>query len=271
MKNIKYILKHLSIIAGITIIAIIGLFYFFLPSYTHHGVSITVPNVEGVAYKDIEPFLTKRNLRYTITADSGYSSSYPPLTVLKQFPKPETKVKEDRKIYLTLNAANPPKTEMPNLIGGSLKSAQIVLKTKDLKIGEIKYVPDEFSMTVNAQKINGVVIKAGDKIPKGSTIDLEVGDGKGRAWFRVPDLVGLDLEEAEFSVIGQGLRIRKVWKVKGVDLETDSAYLEYLNNKGVVDANPETVFKQSPKSGEKIKVGSPMDIWIVDKPSLSID
>ena len=95
------IVKQLLIIGIIIILIILFVFYFYLPVTTHHGESITVPNIIGLVYDDLDEFLTDRNFRFEVNEDSGYNSSFPPLAVLKQYPEPGQKVKENRKIFLT--------------------------------------------------------------------------------------------------------------------------------------------------------------------------
>src|SRR5688572_33076259 len=86
------LLLHL-LLAG-TIVLVLFLLYFFayLPAATNHGETITVPSIEGMQMDQLEDFLIKRNLRFEVN-DSSYSSEYPPLTLLKQYPKAATKVK----------------------------------------------------------------------------------------------------------------------------------------------------------------------------------
>ena len=136
------LIKHLCFILVIGIILVLFFFYVYLPVSTNHGETLTVPDVRGVVIDDLDEFLNERNLRFEVTQDSGFSPDYPPLAVLKQLPMPNAKVKENRKIYVTLNAESPPLVRMPKLIGGSVKNAQLVLKTYDLKLGEIIYRPN---------------------------------------------------------------------------------------------------------------------------------
>ena len=108
-----------------------------------------------MSLSDMNNFLGKRDFRYEVS-DSGYSSVYPPLTILKQYPKPGAYVKENRKIYLTVKAKEPQKVKMPNdLIDGSLKNAELVLRSYGLKRGEIKYKPDLAANAVLEQWYNG--------------------------------------------------------------------------------------------------------------------
>ncbi len=82
--SLKDLLIHLGIIIGIGAVLVLGFFYIYLPVKTNHGESITVPDLYGVQFEELDEYLTDRDLRYEITPDSGYSADFPPFTVLNQ-------------------------------------------------------------------------------------------------------------------------------------------------------------------------------------------
>ena len=172
IKNIFYIIITLVLI-------VLSLFYMYFPIVTNHGETITVPDLKGLNYIEIDDFLSKRNLRYEIIPDSSFTTKYSPLSVIFQNPIKGKKVKEGRKIYLTLNSIQPPKIKMPKLINGSVKNAQLILKTYNLFLGKINYVPDMAANAVIQQYHKSEIIKGGDLIAKGSIIDLDIGNGMG--------------------------------------------------------------------------------------------
>ena len=252
-------------IGGVSLI-IFFLFYIYFPIKTNHGDTITVPNLIGMELKDIDEFLSDRDLRYEILDDSSYSSEYPPYSILQQNPSENEKVKENRKIYLTLNSSIPPKIKMPKIINGSVKNAQLILKSYDLKLGEITYVPDMARNAVLKMFIEGDSVSENDLVLKGSIVDLEVGNGLGNQIFDTPDLIKLDLEEARFTIIGSGLRLGNI-------IYQDSGYYnnKILDEEGneifeKVWVNPGKVFRQSPIKSTKVKIGRRINLWIVTKP-----
>ena len=117
--TIKYVLKNLVLIFGIIFLIFFFTFKIYFPISTNHGESISVPNLIGMEIDELDDFLEDRDLRYEILDDSSFSSEIPPLSVLQQNPSENEKVKENRKIYITLNSKMPPKIKMPNLINGS--------------------------------------------------------------------------------------------------------------------------------------------------------
>jgi len=264
--SFKDLIIHLGSALGITTLIICIVFYVWLPITTNHGETITVPDVEGLNYGQLEEFLGQRNLRYEVTADSSYSPEHAPLAVLRQVPAPNTKVKENRKIYVTLNTEKPPLVKFPNLIDKSLKSAQMILKSYDLVLGEIKYISDAIFGTVHEGRMEGRTVLEGENIEKGSSIDLVVGDGYGNTIFQSPALIGLDLEEATTAVIGSGL---KVGRVKFVD-ESKAGFASNDTTQSVIyrEISPGSVQSQYPKQGILVKIGDPIDLWVYKPDSL---
>ncbi|MFC2123464.1 PASTA domain-containing protein [Bacteroidota bacterium] len=243
------LIKNIVIIGLLGTMFVLGFFYFFLPASTNHGESVTVPDLIGLEYTDLDKFLTKRSLRYEINPDSGFTSQYPPLAVLKQFPEPGSKVKENRKIYLSLNAINPPSVRMPRLIDGSLKNAEIVLESYGLIRGEILYKPDLARNAVLEQLSNGSPVAEGDYVAKGSKIDLWVGDGMGKQIFEMPDLTGMDVDEAKVLIMGSSL------VVGDVNLVEAPGEL------------PGSVIGQSPSAGRNVRIGRKIELWVASSES----
>ncbi len=265
LKGLLVNLVLLFLIAGILVVLF---FFMYLPGVTHHGETITVPNLEGMQLEEMEEFLGKRNFRYEV-ADSGYSEQYPPLTILKQYPLPGSKVKEKRKIYLTVRARKPKSVKMPNLIDGSLKNAELVLRSYGLKLGKIEYKPDLASNAVLEQQMDGKVVEPGTMVPLGTEIDLIVGDGLGNRVFQMPNFLGLELEEAGFTIVGSGLNIGSVM-VNVLDTVDILNVLEQVREMEVeVDTSAVImsghVYKQHPPAGEEVRLGEQVDLWVVSR------
>ena len=239
-------------------------FFIYLPSTTRHGETVTVPNLEGMSLLEMDNFLKKRHLNYEVS-DSNYVEKYPALTILKQYPTHGSHVKEKRKIYLTVNQKQPNTIKMPNLIDGSLKNAELVLKSYGLKRGDIKYKPDLASNAVLEQLFDGKPIETGAKIRKGSKIDLVVGDGLGRRVFSVPRFIGLPIDEADFSIKGSGLNTGSVI-IKVIDEEKMIELVELakeLEIDTVTIIQSAYVFQQRPEIGADIRLGQQVDLWVV--------
>ncbi|MEO9967248.1 MAG: PASTA domain-containing protein [Reichenbachiella sp.] len=267
--------KELFIHIGLAGLASIGIllfvFYIYLPLSTNHGESMTVPNLEGILLEELDEFLEERDLRYEVEPDSGYSPKYPPYAVLKQFPLANAKVKEGRKIYITLNSAKPPVVKMPKLVQISLKDAQLQLRSLGLLLGDVRYKPDFALNSILGQYYKGEKIQPGSEIPKGARIDFEVGDGLGKQTFQMMNLSDMQLDEAVFVMRGYGLKLGDVFYEKEGKIirEKEDADGEIVIES--LDAKPGRVFRHSPSAKKIAKIGQEIDLWIVEMDSTQID
>jgi beta-lactam-binding protein with PASTA domain len=247
------VFKHIAVIAVIVALMLFFFFFVYLPTTTHHGETIKVPNIKGMKVNEVEAFLEEHNLRFFVS-DSSYDAGKEPFAVVLQDPAPGSRVKEGRKIYITYNMKTPPTIKMPSLLEGSVKTAQMTLKSYGLQLGEIRSVPDVAQNSVLKQMVNGKEIPAGAPIAKGSVVDLVVGDGLGNAQFQIPNVVGMPVDEATTLLVGAGLQL-------GVT--------QYIPAPGG-EANG-TVLRQRPVAspGSMIRVGELVDIWVAGQEILA--
>jgi eukaryotic-like serine/threonine-protein kinase len=241
------VLIHLLAATLIIMLLCVLYFYAYLPNITNHGETITVPNVEGQPFKKVVAFLEEHDLRYEIS-DSTYSSEYPPLTILKQVPVAGSKVKEQRKIYLSINRVTPPTVPMPDLIDGSLINADAVLKGSELRRGKIHLVRGPFLNVVKEMRIDGKTVAPLTRVPKGTIVDLVVMDG-GSPYLPAPDVIGMTLEDAKIPLLGSNLSIGSIHLVG-----------DTVGVKAVI-------LKQNPPPQENIKVGDVVELWVGAKGS----
>lgn len=239
------LLLSLIITSGTVLLIMAIYFYIYLPAATNHGETITVPDITGMPVDELEKFLVQRNLRYQIN-DSSYSQDYPPFTVLRQFPKAGSVVKENRVIYISINRITPPTVPVPDLIDGSLINADEVLRGNELKRGKVMLVRGPFLNVVREMRFQGKKIDPGTRIPKGSAIDLVVEDG-GSDTVPMPDVVGLPLEDAKVPIFGSHLNIGRIYVIGDT-----------------LHGNP-VVLKQKPAANENIKVGDIVELWVGKK------
>ncbi|MGC1242031.1 MAG: PASTA domain-containing protein [Chryseosolibacter sp.] len=236
------LLTHFLLAVALIVLVSVLYFYAYLPNVTNHGESITVPSVEGLPITKVEAFLASHDLRYEVN-DSSYSADYPPLTVLKQYPAAGAKVKENRKIFVSVNRKNPPTVKMPDLIDGSLTNAEAVLRGSELKRGKIRLVRGPFLNVVKEMQIEGNKVVPGVLIPKGTVVDLVVMDG-GSNKLPAPNVLGFGFEDAKFNILGSNLNVGDIELV------------------GDTTGNHPVVLKQDPSPQAEIIVGDVINLWI---------
>jgi len=228
-------------------ILVITLILWALKWYTHHGESMIVPSLIGLTPDQIEQLETISDLE-VIIVDSVFDAKMPSGSVLIQDPLPGSKVKRNRKVYLTTVAVMPEKVDMPDLVDLTLRQAAATLETYGLKLGKVTYVPDIAANAVLGQYHKSQVIEPGFEILKGSVIDLRVGQSFGGGRFQLPFLIGKTRQEA-LDLINKNLLT-----LGG----------EIYDN----DADPETarVYSQSPSyiPGRLLNAGQPVSLVFKD-------
>ena len=168
-----------QILAAMAIVAAIAYLFFHWITYTtHHGQEITVPNLAKLSAEQAEEKLTALDLDYIILDTVDFRADFPKLTIVDQEPKPGSKVKEGRKIYIKINASKYTMVALPDLIEKTYRQAVPTLEAVGLQEGEITYKPYLGKDMVLEMRMDGKKLKAGDKILKSSKIDLVLGDGK---------------------------------------------------------------------------------------------
>jgi beta-lactam-binding protein with PASTA domain len=246
----RVFLKHFSIAIGIIFVFSCAIFL-FLRIFTRHGQALSVPDLKGLSIEQADSVLTERNLRMQIV-DSVYNINAERGSIIEQNPRPEFKVKENRTIFLTINAFNPEIIPMPNVVGVSLRQAGAIIQTAGLKIGRLTYVPDIAVNNVLQQKYRGNVIEEGDSIVKGSEVDLVLGRGLSNERTAAPDLVGMLFEDAKLRITNRYLNLGAVIYDQSFETADDSAAAFVWKQRPVYDEEDEIL----------INLGSSVDVWI---------
>lgn len=213
----------LAIIALICV-AIYWLFFASLGWITGHGKELTVPELKGKDLVQAMQVLTQAG--FEVDIDSTYSPDQKPLAILDQQPEGGNTVKRGRTIFLIVNKVSPPDTRMPNLINLSYRSAEMLLKSSKLIMGDTVMKPDLARGAVLSQLWNGAEIAPGTLIPQGSKVSLVVGDGLGNKQINVPDLDGMTYPEAVALLSGSNLNYAVVFDGAISDTATAVVYLQ---------------------------------------------
>lgn len=228
---------------------------FLLGWFTNHDDAKTVPPVLGKTLTEAQAVLDKAGFMVEIQ-DSVYVDTLKPFQVVRQVPDEYEVVKSTRTIYLTINRGAPPLVEVPNILGYSLRNAEMVLLNANLKLGDTSFRPDFAKNSVLEQLYNGVPIQAGAKVRQGSAISLIIGNGLGGRVVAVPNLTGLTFGEAKARLDSLGVMLASV-----------------IPSAGVTDTLNAFVYRQNPEKFDEegnlrtIQAGQVMDLWLsLEKP-----
>lgn len=262
--SIVDVFVHIGLVLSVCVIGIMLLFMSFLPAWTHHRDTITVPNVIGMKLTDLKRFLNSKSLDYEIDSVSTISYKDNALTAFAQVPEAGLRVKQSRKIRISVNPNVFPKVKLSSeIIGAPFTDVVNTIKNLRLEIGRIQYKPYKgknviLEITVNGKKYTSNKELTTDVyVAHKSKIDLLVADGLGDIEFDVPSLVGMTLEEAEMVAKGQDLIIEKNYDYNSnapLGTITRQSPTYYVAGNRVKDVRSREV--------NKVRPGEMIDVWV---------
>ena len=242
----NWIVKNL-LLAVAALLVIVFIASLLLGGITKHGKEMVVPDFTGMTVEDAVRSADDAGLRIEI-GDSVYIRRFGRGLVYSQNPNAGGKVKKGRRVYLTINAVNPKKVGMPNLVGFSLRQAKAELQSRGLTLGRLIYVKDIATNNVLEQKYRGRRIEPGTMIETLSRIDLELGLNPDDNTTRIPSVMGLKYLRAVDVIHDYSLNVRRTVFDKNIKTYADS-----------LDA---VVYKQNPSAGDvPILIGEDVTLY----------
>ena len=239
-----WIVRNLLICAVIVVAMVAGAMI-FLNVVTKHNQELVVPDFSNMTVAEAEQVALQAGMRVEVT-DSVFVKRMKKGAVRDQNPSPGSKVKEGRRISLTINALSAKKVTMPNLVGLSMRQALAELQSRGLLPGKLIYVEDMATNNVLRQLRGNREIEPGVSIESETVIDLVLGlNSESDANTYVPDLVGKRYMSAVDLVHKQSLNIKT--------LKFDDSVKDYEDSLNAV------VYRQSPEPSE-IPVGLGEDV-----------
>ena len=198
IKNIA--LYSLFIFAG----ALIGFWAFDRVAMTMvvgSGKAFPIPNLVGMNIEDAEREATSNGFRFKIIKEE-FSTTIPENRVLSQIPKAASLAQKERMIRVAVSKGGI-KVVVPNIVGQILRQAEIAIEEAGLLIGQ---VDQQFCDSIIGGKVISTTPAAGETIAAGTKLDLVVSMGSETAIVYVPNLVGMQSNEACKTLNSIGLK-----------------------------------------------------------------
>ena len=205
-----------------------------LDKITRHNLEITVPDLTNMSVDEAEKVVSANKMKLEVI-DSVYVRRMGKGLIYRQNPKAGSKVKEGRRILLTINAVNAKKVMMPNLIGYSMRQAKAEILSKGLQIGRLEYVTDIATNNVLKQMHEGTEITPGTMIESESKIDLVLGLNNDDCVTYAPVVTGMKFRNAVEAIHDNSLNVKDI-----IFDETVRDYSDSLNS---------VVYRQDPDYG----------------------
>ena len=241
------------ILAVLLATALLTGLFFWLRSYTQHGVEVEVTDVRGMVIAEAQPILAAQDL-HLVVIDSTYSDKVPFGTIVEQDPKPMSHAKHGRAVYVTINATTKRQVLMPNLQDMSYRQAEATLHGLGLRVDTVyDYKPSAYRDLVLDVKRNGESVTPGTKLPVGTLVRLVVGKGMGEEEVEVPSVVGLTLQEARSTLLSYRLIVGAV----SYDEPAAEGVTQY-------------VYLQTPRAGATVVEGDAVTLKLSTDPSKTV-
>jgi len=251
---------NIAAMIGVVLVAFL-LVNFWLRGYTNHGQQLELPDYVGTHVNQAIDHAEAHSFQIVIT-DSLFIVGKEGGEILSQTPTPLSKVKEGRKIFVTISKFDADKisvAKLPVLYGKNFER-----KRKELKQGyelnaEIvgtQYDPGPAGHIMSViYKGDTIITRKGRK----NNINLEKGEKlefilskKGEGKLDIPDLLCLSYREARFL------------------LESYDVDVQIFEDGGIEDLESSYIWRQQPAyaPGAKITMGSLMEVYVTQhKPS----
>ena len=172
----KTFLIQLGIALAVSVV-LVFLSMQWLKSTTHHGEFVQVPDLGKKSVTEMREALATLDLRYEVVDSANFDPQYPRFSIIEQNPPAGSKVKKNRKIYVTVNPSGYKKVTMPALVKVTRRNATSMLRAVGLDVDEVTYIDELGKDMVYRIRFEGKYIKPGDKLPRTSGIELICGNG----------------------------------------------------------------------------------------------
>ena len=193
------------------------------------GREVEVPPLVGKGVDQAKDILTRNGLVFKV-ASSRFSSEVPEGQILAQIPPAGTRLKTNRtvRVLLSLGAQ---RFAVPNLIGTSLRAAQLTLAQRKLALGKTLYAhtaAGDSSTVVYQSPVPGTQEGADP------SVNILISLGPPTDYYIMPDLIGKSADLVASRARNEGFHLGKV---------------NYRKYPGV---EPGVVIQQKPQAGNRL-------------------
>ena len=210
---IKKIASYIAIFGSLSLLAILLFDVVIMPKYVRMNDGRYMVNVTGKTLQHAMKVLDSEGYN-GLVSDTLYSATYEAGTIVDQYPLPNTRVKEGRTVRLKI-AHLEKSVSIPDLIGRSIRSAELMLTQSGL---EIDTVYKEFNSDVPSGNVTWQYPKGGDMLNKGMGLHLTVSLGVPPNFYQVPNLFGLSKKKAVNDLRKAGFSVGKLFYRQNEDL-----------------------------------------------------
>ena len=165
---------------------------------------VTVPNFEGMTLSEAMEKAEEVGLSIE-EGEEVYSPDQEKGYITSQTPSSGSKVSEGKVVYVNVSLGKK-EGVVPNLIDKDYKDVKNYLKGLGFELGVVVKV----TSTKPENTIISQSIEAGKSAERGTAIDVEISDGKGKEMKTVPFLIGKNIDEAKAEILAAGFKVGNI-------------------------------------------------------------
>ncbi|MDD3064634.1 MAG: PASTA domain-containing protein [Endomicrobiaceae bacterium] len=229
MKKVFLIIFEIMLIGALLSVTVYYSINKIMSSFVSEKGEVIVPDLQGKNLTDSLEALSQSKLAL-LKEGSEFNQDVPAGIVIRQSPQPGMNVKEGKTVRVTVSQGGEI-VYVPNLVGETIRSATISLRSVGLILGEVLKKPSvnyEESVVLEQDPVSG------STVGKEETVNIVVSSGKpSDGSFLMVNWVGKSAEEAKKWAVDNGFQ---------VDVMPAKTNL----------ANPGDVFEQLPKFDSKL-------------------
>ncbi len=218
---------------------------------------IALPNLIGMTEAGARKAVQDMGLKFEVKSETTDSSK--PYGVLSQDPQSGMTVKQNSTVYVVLNVDSN-STKLDSYVGMKLEEIESKVKELGLKI-EVDYVDDDSEEnTILAQ--NPI---AGSSITEGDTLYLSISNGKGAEENLVPNVLGMNFDDAKKMLEEKGLIVKDAVYVASEETEKDRVLSQSLEanqtfeNGNTIELNVSKGPEEKPEENEQNQSEQPTE------------
>jgi beta-lactam-binding protein with PASTA domain len=194
------------------------------------GREVVVPSLVGKTQAEAEELVLNSRLQFKVSS-TRFSPEVPEGRVLEQDPGTGTRLKTNRTVKVLVSLGDR-SFAVPNLLGTSLRAAQLTLSHRKLSLGNTLY-----SHTYGGEEPSTVVYQTpapGTQEGSDPSVDILISLGPPAQYYIMPDLIGKPAELIASRARTEGFRLGK---------------MNYRKYPGV---EPGVVIQQKPEAGYRL-------------------
>jgi eukaryotic-like serine/threonine-protein kinase len=235
-ERIRNLFIFITIFVLFSVMAALIVNYVVMPGFTRRGNERILLDVQGLTWEEARHLLLLEKFT-PVRGKSIPRDDMEPFRVIAQMPRPGSRVKLGRRVYLDVSIPLE-NVSFPDLRRKTLRSAQIIMDEKNLVVDSVSYGFSDMPREV----IYWQSVEPGETVRPGTGVHIKISLGLSN--WTVPAVTNMSLQDAHKAINEAGLRIGTI---------------TYRDRE---DLLPNTVIYQSMPGSTVLSIPQPIDLVV---------